>query len=82
MSKEMIISIVECSSGLANEILIKSDTTVEELDEAIENILIDNITYQSEINILYPSKFSSIVSTVAKRYGINASVAPSATNGE
>ncbi len=78
----MIISIVECSSGLANEILIKSDTTVEELDEAIENILIDNITYQSEINILYPSKFSSIVSTVAKRYGINASVAPSATNGE
>jgi hypothetical protein len=82
MSKEMIISIVECSSGLANEILIKSDTTVEELDAAIENILIDNITYQSEINILYPSKFSSIVSTVAKRYGINASVAPSATNGE
>jgi hypothetical protein len=82
MSKEMIINIVECSSGLANEILIKSDTTVEELDEAIENILIDNITYQSEINILYPSKFSSIVSTVAKRYGINASVAPSATNGE
>lgn len=82
MSKEMIISIVECSSGLANEILIKSDTTVEELDEAIENILIDNITYQSEINILYPSKFSSIVNTVAKRYGINASVAPSATNGE
>ena len=78
----MIINIVECSSGLANEILIKSDTTVEELDEAIENILIDNITYQSEINILYPSKFSSIVSTVAKRYGINASVAPSATNGE
>ena len=78
----MIISIVECSSGLANEILIKSDTTVEELDDAIENILIDNITYQSEINILYPSKFSSIVSTVAKRYGINASVAPSATNGE
>lgn len=78
----MIISIVECSSGLANEILIKSDTTVEELDEAIENILIDNITYQSEINILYPSKFSSIVNTVAKRYGINASVAPSATNGE
>ncbi len=78
----MIISIVECSSGLANEILIKSDTTVEELDAAIENILIDNITYQSEINILYPSKFSSIVSTVAKRYGINASVAPSATNGE
>ena len=78
----MIINIVECSSGLANEILIKSDTTVEELDEAIENILIDNITYQSEINILYPSKFSSIVSDVAKRYGINASVAPSATNGE